>query len=461
MSHSGPREGVSSRSGSGSGGPDPAYRSVSDFQSGLRASLHRYGVFARRAWELYGRAMETTRSASAPQHSPRIGERTLFPRLTAQAYLAHCAISPPSTHVIEHVNANLEDSARIGVAAHGEWMRRRDELKNDLGKLIGAPGSDIALLPNTTSGVVTAALCIDWRPGDRIVVLRGEFPTNVMPWLEAARRHDLRVSWLDVADFRGDAATGLQKLESILAKGARLVAVSMVQFQTGLAMPVAEIGAICRAHGTELFVDAIQGIGIVPFDAQAVGANYVAGGGHKWLMGPKGTGYLYVAAPAMQRFNLRVAGWLSYEEPVEFLFGGTGLLRYDKRLRHDADALETGMINAPGFAGLHAAVEDLLSLGVDAVFAHVQRYHDRIEAGLTRIGFTTHRDALPQRRSGILAVKPPNPLHARDLPGRLAGSGIVVTAPDGWLRVAPHWPNSLDETDLVIEEMARCLQPDT
>src|SRR5699024_5338312 len=148
---------------------------------------------------------------------------------------------------------------------------------------------------NTSAGVLAIAQGLDWHRGDRIVLFDGEFPTNVTPWQQAARRHDLELVWLRAEDFRADRAAALERFERELERGVRLVALSAVQFTTGQRMPLEAMGALCRAHGTEFFVDAIQAVGIVPLDVEAMHVDYLASGSHKWLMAPEGIGFLYVA----------------------------------------------------------------------------------------------------------------------------------------------------------------------
>src|SRR5690606_14112178 len=110
-----------------------------------------------------------------------------------------------------------------------------------------------------------------------------------------ARQFGLEVVMLPLTAFERSDAEGLAALERELVRGARLVAVSAVQFQTGLAMPLGAMAALCHQHGAELFVDGIQAMGVVPIDVGALGIDYLASGSHKWLMGTEGAGILYVS----------------------------------------------------------------------------------------------------------------------------------------------------------------------
>lgn len=384
----------------------------------------------------------------------RLGDRSGFPRLAARSYLAHCAISPVSDRVQAAVDAVLDAYAREGVRAVGPLLAQRAALRSALARLIGARPDDVGLVASTTVGTIDVAHAIPWRPGDRVVVFAGEFPTNVTPWRQAAATFGLEVRTLPLSGFGlpgepdGD---GLARLEATLREGARLVAVSAVQFQTGLGMPLAEMARLCHAHGAELFVDGIQAVGVVPLDVAALGVDYLACGSHKWLMGTEGCGFVYVAPERVRALVPRLAGWLSHEDPVGFLFGGP--VDYDRPFRARADVFEVGAANVAGLAALGAAVEPLAEIGVDEIFGHVQAWHDALEPLLLARGFLSLRSPRAAGRSGILSVRPPPGVDPQALVAALGARGVTVTAPEGCLRVAPHWPNPLDEVGAVAEAL--------
>jgi cysteine desulfurase/selenocysteine lyase len=368
-------------------------------------------------------------------------------------YANHAGISAPSIAVTAAAVAIHEDYQRRGSAAFVTWLAQRHRLKEKLGRLVGAPAADIAFTQSTTTGVIDVALCFPWSKGDRLAVFESEFPSNVTPWQRAAAVFDLEVVVLPGRDYLQDTPAALEKLAAELRRGLRLVAVSAVQFQTGFRMPLAEIGALCRAHGAELFVDAVQACGIVPLDVARDGIDYLACGSHKWLMGVEGCGFLYARPARAAALRPLVAGWLSHEEGLRFLFEGEGHLRNDRPFKKTIDFVEAGNINAAGFAGLEASLDLIQRLGVDAVFAHVNAYHDALEPALVRRGFTSLRSPDPARRSGSLGVKVPAGVSIVDLHHQLWERGIGCAMPDGVLRFSPHWPNSISEVDVILAEV--------
>ena len=384
------------------------------------------------------------------QPTPTLGDRSLFPALDAKVYLSHAAVSPPSTAVNDACAAVLADYGRLGMGAWTRYRDQRDELHGDLAALIGAAPADIALVPSTTQGVIDIALCFTWEQGDRVVLYDGEFPTNVTPWQQAATHHGLDVVYGAVSDYAASDDQGLDRLEQLLRGGARLVAVSAVQFQSGLAMPLAAMAELCHRHGAELFVDGMQAVGGMPVDVAALGVDYLACGSHKWLMGLEGAGFVYVHPDRVDALRPLVAGWLSHEDAATFLFDGAGHLKYDRPIRRRADFLEVGAMPTIGFAALGAAVKLLRQLGVAAIWEHNNAILDDLEAGFCELGFTSLRASAAARRSSILGLCAPAARTVDEVRQGLDDRGIACTMPDGVLRLAPHWPNDRAQVEVVL-----------
>jgi selenocysteine lyase/cysteine desulfurase len=319
------------------------------------------------------------------------------------------------------------------------------------------PPEELGLTQNTGAGLTAVALGFPWRSGDRILGFRGEFPANVTPWQRAAELFGLELALLALDPFERSDEEGLAALEAELRRGARLVAVSAVQFQTGLAMPLRAMAELAHRHGAEICVDAVQALGVLPIDARALGLDYLSAGAHKWLMGLLGAGVLWARPDRAAALRPHLAGWLSHEHAASFLTEGPGHLRYDRPLRRRADVVESGGLAEVALAGLGAALDLLLSLGVDAIRDHVGSYLDRLEAELAALGLRSARAREPARRSGILSVRPPSGVEVAGLARALWARGVAVATPDGWLRFSPHWPNGLGEVPAVVEAVRAAL----
>ncbi len=367
-----------------------------------------------------------------------LGSRQLFPHLKVASYLSHAGVSPLSAPVLEAVQAHLLDFAGEGVGAVPEVLAMRLRLRQKLAQLLACNPQDLALTGGTSWGVLAVAQNFSWRRGDRIACVQGEFPTNVTPWQAAAAQHGLELIFLreDLAD-----------LEEQLRHGLRLVALSAVAFQTGLRQPWEQVVELSHRYECQVFVDAIQAVGVVPFVVGEL--DYVAGGAHKWLMGAEGCGYLYVRPDRQADLHRHWAGWLSHQQAVDFLFQGPGHLRYDRPLRADPQGLEIGSSANLCQAALEASLNLLLELGVNRIFAHVSDVLDQLEPALGFLGWPSLRR--PEAASGMLSFRPPVGTDLSAWERALHQRGVQISTPDGYIRLAPHWPNSLEEVPLVVE----------
>lgn len=378
-----------------------------------------------------------------------LGSRALFPDLAWRVYLDHAAVGPLPRPAIDALREAARAQAADGVASVGRLLEEAGHVREGFAALVGANPDGVCLTGNTSAGVTAIATCLPWRAGQRILLFEGEFPTNTTPWQQAAALHGLEVVWLPVDTLATD--DGLGRIEDELRRGVRLVAVSAVQFQTGLRAPLDELVPLAHAHGALVFVDAIQAAGVVPLRMDGTDIDFLSAGGHKWMMGPLGTGVLAVRPDHFSMLRPALASWLSHTDPLRFLGGEPGRLTYDQPLQGGPALFEGGALNLAGHAALAASLRVLLDVGVEAVYGHVQRYLDPLERGLVARGFRSARAADPSRRSGILSVKPPDGVPPRALVTALHGGGVSVSTPDGWIRCSPSWPNALDELDLVLD----------
>ncbi len=385
-----------------------------------------------------------------------LGDRSLFPDLNSAAYLAHAAIAPLSAPVLERIREVSAAYARGGTAGFREWAPRLGQVRKDLAAQIGASSREIAFVSNTTHGVIDIAFGLRWRKGDRVLLFEAEFPANVTPWQQAAEEFQLELCWHSLDPFLRSPDEGLAELERALDRGLRLVAVSAVQYKTGLRMPFEEMAALCHRYEAELFVDAIQAVGATPIDVSC-GIDYLSSGSHKHLMGPEGAGFLYVAERCASDCHPRLAGWLSHEDAAEFLMRDEPKLRHDKPLKTGARAFEIGTTNVIGIAALGASVELLSQLGASAICDHVNAYLDLLEEGLRVRGFTSYRAPAAVARSTLLSVGTPDGVPPTRLSAELGKRGVVCNTPDGLVRFSPHWPNHCDEVPGVLEAVDQAL----
>jgi selenocysteine lyase/cysteine desulfurase len=362
--------------------------------------------------------------------------RDQFPVAERFLYLNHAAVAPLSKAAADAMKLLTEDAWRYGALHYSAWLEACEGVRQAGARLIGAHRDEIAILKNTSEGLATIALGLDWRPGDRVVGFREEFPANIFPWKRLERK-GVAVEWLSVAD-------PLERIDQA-CRGARLLAISFVQYLGGQRADLLAIGEICARRGCLLAVDAIQGLGAFPIDVRKARIQALAADGHKWLLGPEGCAVLYVQKDLQDSI-----------EPVEF--GWTNVANHhdyasrDMTLRADAGRYECGALNTVGCFGLRAAIEFLLAVGIDRIATHVQALGDRIAAGVAARGYQVLGQRTPASGAGIVSFRKEG-LDANHAVSRLREQGIIAAARQGWIRASPHFYIAPGEIDRLLEAL--------
>jgi cysteine desulfurase / selenocysteine lyase len=362
--------------------------------------------------------------------------RDQFPVTEKLIYLNHAAVAPLPRCSAEAMKGLADDALQFGSYHYDEWLDAYEGLRVAAARLINAERGEIALVKNTSEGIATIAMGLDWRPGDRMVAFREEFPANYYPWVRLQSQR-AEVVWLSVTD----------SLETIdhACRGAKLLAISFVQYLSGLRADLVAIGEICHRRGCFFLVDAIQGMGAFPLDVRAAHIDALAADGHKWMLGPEGCGILYVRKARQDSVF-----------PVEF--GWTNVAGYhdyasrDMTLRPDAGRYECGTLNTIGCFGLRASIELLLKVGIERIAPAVQALTDQLAEGAVRRGYQLLGDRTPENGAGIVAMQKPG-VDVRILVRVLKEMGIMAAPRQGWVRMSPHFYISPEEIDRVVEAL--------
>jgi selenocysteine lyase/cysteine desulfurase len=277
---------------------------------------------------------------------------------------------------------------------------------------------------------------LDWKPGDRMVGFKEEFPANLYPWKRLEAK-GVEVTWLSVYD-------SLDRIDEA-CRGARLLSISFVQFLSGYRAPIKEIGEICQRNRCIYFVDAIQGMGAFPIDVKACRIDALAADGHKWMLGPEGCAILYINRALQERV-----------EPVEF--GWTNVAGYadyssrDMALRQDAGRYECGTLNTIGCFGLKASIELLLEVGQGETAPVIQNLGDRIAAGVQTKGYELLGTRTPETAAGIVSFRKPG-IKATEVVRILREQNIIAAPRAEWIRTSPHFYISPAEIDRLIDAL--------
>ncbi|QIK37402.1 aminotransferase class V-fold PLP-dependent enzyme [Caldichromatium japonicum] len=355
----------------------------------------------------------------------------------ALCHLNHAAVGPWPRRTVEAVKRFAEENARSGSLRYADWLAVEQRLRERLASLIGAAATDIALIKNTSEGLSLIAQGLDWQPGDSIVGIAQEFPSNRIVWQALAERG---VSWraLDLARSSDPEAD----LIALCDGSTRLIAVSWVQYASGVRLNLARLATWCRAHGVLLCVDAIQGLGALPFALPRYPADFVVADGHKWLLGPEGLGLLYVCPELRPRLRLTQFGWHMVEDAGDFD-------RTDWQPTADARRFECGSPNLLGAHALEASLSLLTEVGMDEVWRRLQKRTEHLITLLERRGFELLTPKDPERRAGIISFRVPGRSSAELYQG-LMRQGVLCAQRGGGLRFSPHFYTPIERIERAV-----------
>jgi L-cysteine/cystine lyase len=214
-----------------------------------------------------------------------------------------------------------------------ETLGRFEEARAAVAAAIGGQLDEVALVHATTDGMNIAAWSLDWRPGDRAIMTGHEHAAVVGPLATIRDRFGIDLAVADVG-VGGDDERTLAAIDAAITPATRLVALSHVLWTTGARLPIARIAELTKARGVVLAVDGAQAAGVMPVDVSSLGADFYAVAGQKWLLGPEGTGALWVAPAMLDRARRTYAGhhsqarsdayglWEPQPDARRFMFSG-------------------------------------------------------------------------------------------------------------------------------------------
>ncbi len=366
--------------------------------------------------------------------------RELFPIARRYAYLDHASIAPLATPVRTTMEVFPGRQAEEPFERE-RWWRLREQVRGRIGELLNARLETLAFTSSTTAGLGLVAAGLDWEPGDNVVGVDGEYPSNVYTWM-GLRGRGVELRLYHPKDGRVDVG----RLLSLCDRRTRVVAISLVQFWNGFRSDLQAIGSALRRGDSFLVVDAIQAAGALRIDLATLPVDFLCAGAQKWMLGPMGIGFAYVGPRMFDRLQPAAIGPLNVVRDQEYF-------EYDLTLRTDARRFEESWLNLPAILGLGAAVNLLLRAGPQTVERAILRLADRLREELSRRGYRlllTPRD--PKEGSGIVSFRHPRMVPA-EAHARLREAGVILSRRADFLRAAPHYYNNDDDINRLLEAL--------
>jgi selenocysteine lyase/cysteine desulfurase len=366
--------------------------------------------------------------------------REQFPITRNYNFQNHAAVAPMSLPAAEAMCGyakELSESAYLS----GTYYRAADRVRQLAAKLINAHPAEVTFTKNTCEGINYVANGIPWLTGDNVVSTTMEFHANVYPWMNLESRG---VSFKRVSDE--DGRVPVHRLASAIDKRTRVVAVSAVQWSNGFRMDLARLGEICMEKGVLLFVDAIQALGVHLIDVKSMHIDFLAAGGHKWLLSPEGIGIFYCSRDLIGHLKPSEPGYMCMKHGYE-----TAEPRFE--LHDDARRFDSGVYNLAGVCALGASLKQLLDYGIDNVQYRVKENTDLLVEGLRSKGWAIHSPRSASEWSGIVSFS--SEKHDNDaLRKHLRTEFKIILANRlGRLRASPHFYNTREEIQQLVDAL--------
>jgi selenocysteine lyase/cysteine desulfurase len=345
------------------------------------------------------------------------------------------------------VKAFAEENLQRGSWDYPKWMEAEARLREQCRMLLNALSAmDIALLKNTSEALSVVAHGLDWRPGDNVVISDQEFPSNRIVWQSLAAQ--------EVETRQADLAAYPTPEDALLAQTdarTRVLAISSVQYASGLCLDLERLGAACKERGILFCVDAIQSLGALPLDVQQCGADFVMADGHKWLLAPEGCAIFYSSPQARERLTLHQYGWHMVEDHLDFS-------RKDWQVATSARRFECGSPNMLGIHALAASLDLLAEVGMEEVARRVLANSEFLLAHLSALpGIELLTPLQAGRYAGIVSFRHPG-TEAAELHRRLSARNILCAQRGGGVRFSPHFYTPHTHLEQAVETVRELIR---
>ncbi len=356
-----------------------------------------------------------------------------------KVHLNNAGVSPMTARA-EKALVDLAAVMRDGSLGIARLLQRYEHARGVFASLVGCSDDDVAFFQTCAAALTQAAFGFPLKAGQNIVILNQEYPSNAYPWFRAAERAGASVV---VVPTGKDWTIDHDALCAAITSQTAVVAVSFVQFQTGAVVDLARVATAAHDKGAIVVVDAIQGLGVLPFSMRELGVDMVAGGTHKWLCGPVGHGFLAVTDALRERLTPHLQGAITYGTPDDGVDAS-------KPPRSDIRRFEPGTPLAMGAVAGAASIELLLGIGVARLHKEACAIADLVVEEARRRDFVVH----PRTTSPIVTFIPKGDVatvlhHLRD-------EGIAVGGRGGGVRAAPHAFSSKDDVVRLFAAIDAC-----
>ncbi len=307
-----------------------------------------------------------------------------------------------------------------------KWINDANSAYSLFGDLIGATREEIVGIPNTSTGTNMIALMLNPKSGANVVIDDLEYNTVYPFTLREKKGLEIRKA------SNVDGYIDLIELESLVDDNTSAIIVSSVSCWNGYRYNLKELSDIAHKHDTYLVVDAAQQVGAVKLDVKREGVDFLATCGHKWLLAPPGTGFLYIRKDLISQYDPPLPGWMSITEPGDFEV-------WKPHFPETAQRLETGMPNFMLLAAAKATLDLIQTLGPDNIEKEILKRTSYLIEKLHDLDVIVYTPREREHRAGLVTFL----LHNHEaLYNDLVRNSIITFHHPENVRKNMHWPTS-------------------
>lgn len=355
-------------------------------------------------------------------------------------YLNTGTLGPCRRETIEETQKSWEELESFPVKFYGKSgvESLAEKTRITAARFLGCQMDEMLITTSTTNGMNAIAQGLRLKPGDRILTTDQEHGGGILCWNYFSKYYGVALDVISIPPGENHADSILNKIKDNIKKETKLISISHILSSTGLRMPIAEIASLARSKGILCIVDGAQAAGAVQVNVKQLGCHAYATSGHKWLMGPKGTGLLYLSKEVQDRIRP-----IQFEESYNTYNDGNGV------------------VNLACILGLNKAIEYLESVGIEKIEEHNLSLRNRLYSRLSQM---TNLD-LVSPAAGPLA----SPLLACQLPGSIERTSFVKMLLDHYklsirpthkqwfngIRFSMHIFNTITEVDFAADVLQK------
>jgi kynureninase len=372
---------------------------------------------------------------NAPPHPELERWRSEFPILSTRTYLNSCSLGPLSRRSMGYLGEYQALWNTMGASAWYElWLGRLAELRGRVAELWNADGSEIALMPSVSAALGMVSTTVDYSIRNRVVVADLDFPTQIYQWMVKPGVEIVRVPSDDGVGIPAERWAGY------IDERTAVVATSHVFFSTGYIQDIAAIAEHAQSAGALFVVDGYHGAGQLPVDPRALGADVYVGGPLKWLLGGPGLAFLWVRQERIAEMEPTITSW----------FGARDQFQFDPAnfaFRDDAARFEMGTPALPTVYTAMGGLEIILEAGMQRIRERNAALTSDLVERLRADGHHLRISDDETHRSAIVMVEAPG---AKAVVEKLALQGIIVDSRGDYVRISPHFYNTIEENEQVV-----------